>query len=407
MKSLQIIEIAENVESIETLEIIDTIETIETIEIIEVIEIIEIRSHFGSRWHQTGSVLAARVASAASRLVPDEPSSLSLVHLLGLFSVISAMVWAQHWSCLACGVQNWSTNRTCRACFTAPWPAPSVAAAKKKNGTGKPASGGAGSKSAALALPPPAAPPAGGASEEPAKHPAAQLKVLQATRESLASAGVASSVLESTDAEIARLTDLTKDLRPIGQRLDGLRGVISRGEARLAAKEAALEDARKALEDERAEVVKHKAQLQALEEELAAGVAKPFHEEPQQTVPPWLRDALLGLARTIHRGTDMNGTPLDNKALAASLARMVEPVVPDNSMSGVPRPEVSEISDEELELELAPLPPAPASEGAEGPGTAGTSTGGVPSTPSTRVRGKALVETPQVGKPGSVTHRTP
>ena len=263
------------------------------------------------------------------------------------------------WSCLTCGTMNWPTNRACRHCFAVPWPAPSTGT-KDKSGKDKP---GAKDKKAKNT------PPSAGA-QHPAPDnettPAQQLKALQATRDTMSAAGVAEGLLTQIDAEIERLQELTRDRRPIGQRLDGLRGVVARGEARLLTKQAAVDEAIKALDEERKEVEKHRGQLKELEEELAApakDTAALFQEAAEMKVPPWVKDGVSSLAIAIKRGTDMNGRPLDPASIADALQRLVEDPTPVPAQLPVPE---EEMSDE-------PPDPTPVSAGEGNHGKAGTS----------------------------------
>ena len=181
------------------------------------------------------------------------------------------------------------------------------------------------------------------------------------------------------------LQEALRDRRPIGQRLDGLRGVITRGETRITTKREALAAAQQALSEEEAEVEKHKEQLKVLEAELAAQTSS-FQVVEEQTVLPWMEDTIMSLAVSIRRGTDKGGIPLSKEAIAEAMMRLVAEPEPE-------LPEVPEDEDGDLVLD-----------GAADHATADTNAPVTPINKQRRVRlaSKTLVETPMLGQPGSV-----
>ena len=93
----------------------------------------------------------------------------------------------------------------------------------------------------------------------------------------------------------SRLTDLKARLhgtRPIGQQVDGLRGVISRCQKRLAEAEIAKADAEATIIKETEDMASHQTQLAELEPLLTISTGFRKADEPNNGMPEWVASTL-------------------------------------------------------------------------------------------------------------------
>jgi len=232
--------------------------------------------------------------------------------------------------------------------------------------------------------PAPTAQPGGGTTGWKAMAPTAgkpdlkaQLAGLNAAREALLVSGAPTTALDAIEQEAAEIQRQLKDLRPTGEKLEGLRGVIRRGERRLQEAEKELERIQAQIKNEQEEITLHKDELAALETELVQELQGP----PE--VPPWLKDTLLQLA-----GHLRSGGPIDPQQIAASIEGLtIPPPAPE------PAENPGEEEDETPVIQASTY--AKVSRGTGKPSAAWTTV--VP----TRLRTKTQAETPQLGARGS------
>ena len=98
----------------------------------------------------------------------------------------------------------------------------------------------------------------------------------------------------------SRLTDLKASLhgtRPIGQQVDGLRGVISRCQKRLAEAEIAKAEAEAAIIKETEDIASYQTQLAELEPLLTTSRGFRKADEPNNGMPEWVTSTLSSIAK--------------------------------------------------------------------------------------------------------------
>ena len=135
----------------------------------------------------------------------------------------------------------------------------------------------------------------------------------------------------------SRLTDLKARLhgtRPIGQQVDGLRGVISRCQKRLAEAEIAKAEAEAAILKETEDIANYQTQLAELEPLLATSTGFRKADEPCNIMPEWVTCTLSSIAKHM-----MESSTIDREAVAQSLLGLMvpapPPAPPDAQQSGV------------------------------------------------------------------------
>ena len=146
----------------------------------------------------------------------------------------------------------------------------------------------------------------------------AQLAGLNAAREALLVSGAPTTALGAIEQEAAEIQRQLKDLRPTGEKLEGLRGVIRRGERRLQEAEEELVRIQAQTKGEQEEITLHRDELAALETELVQELQGLLLGPPE--VPPWLKDTLLQLATHLR-----SGGPIDPQQIAASIEGLTIP----------------------------------------------------------------------------------
>ena len=128
----------------------------------------------------------------------------------------------------------------------------------------------------------------------------------------------------------SRLTDLKARLhgtRPIGQQVDGLRGVISWCQKRLAEAEIAKAEAEATIIKETEDMASYRTQLPELEPLLKA-------DEPNNGMPEWVASTLSSIAKHM-----LESSTIDREAVAQSLLGLMvpapPPAPPDAQQNGV------------------------------------------------------------------------
>ena len=173
--------------------------------------------------------------------------------------------------------------------------------------------------------PAPTAQPGGGTAGWKAMAPKAgepdlkaQLAGLNAAREALLVSGAPTTAFGAIEQEAAEIRRQLKDLRPTGEKLECLRGVIRRGERRLQEAAEELVRIQAQTKGEQEEITLHRDELAALETELVQELQGLLLGPPE--VPPWLKDTLLQLATHLR-----SGGPIDPQQIAASIEGLTIP----------------------------------------------------------------------------------
>ena len=253
------------------------------------------------------------------------------------------------WGCKSCGCINWSSRSACRACEVAAWPSLGQSGSahhKKKKGPAASSAGPAGApqnkvdqtvvKTAVRVVATSAtavvtASAAGGTVTDHVDltvHSApkgmtassvaalkAELAGLEAALASLvgsngsASASVAAQVQASVDALRVQI----RDKRPPGERLEGLRGAIQRGEQRLLTAKQELAVA----------VAKMEAE-QALREVSAASGMELVIIRPPLVYGPGVKANFAALVRLVRRGWPLPLGAIHNQRSLVSLDNLVD-----------------------------------------------------------------------------------
>ena len=232
---------------------------------------------------------------------------------------------SQSWCCAGCGTWNWGSRSTCHYCGQAPrtsngnsW----VQVAKKGKTSGK--GRGVHIKQQYNGAQTVNNPDAGANGEK-----LGNMKQLQAQ---IASVSKALTELEaSEDRELmqpleSRLAELKSRLhgaRPIGQQVDGLRGVISRCQKRLAEAETAKADAEAAILKETEDIANYRAQLAELEPLLTTPTGFRKADEQNNGVPEWVANTLSSIAKHM-----LESSNIDREAVAQSLLGLMVPAPP-------------------------------------------------------------------------------
>ena len=243
---------------------------------------------------------------------------------------------SQSWCCVGCGTWNWGSRSSCHYCGQAPrtsngnsWA--QVAKRGKTSGKGK----GVHTKQQHYATQAANSPDAYANGEK--------LTSMKQLHAQIAAVSKALTELEaSEDKELmqpleSRLTDLKARLhgtRPIGQQVDGLRGVISRCQKRLAEAEIAKAEAEAAILKETEDIANYQTQLAELEPLLATSTGFRKADEPCNMMPEWVTCTLSSIAKHM-----MESSTIDREAVAQSLLGLMvpapPPAPPDAQQSGV------------------------------------------------------------------------
>ena len=135
----------------------------------------------------------------------------------------------------------------------------------------------------------------------------------------------------------SRLTDLKARLhgtRPIGQQVDGLRGVISRCQKRLAEAEIAKAEAEATIIKETEDMASYRTQLAELEPLLTTSTGFRRADEPNNGMPEWVASTLSSIAKHM-----LESSTIDREAVAQSLLGLMvpapPPAPPDAQQNGV------------------------------------------------------------------------
>jgi hypothetical protein len=292
---------------------------------------------------------------------------------------------AQHaWSCKSCSTSNWNDRTTCRACSS---PKKSSGPPWSNGGTSTP-----GGKRTPKGTPQTLTPPintkstTSSAAEADAAEPVTpqqlkgQLKELQTARTALAGPLNTSAAAVALDEHIFAINAKLNGLKPVGERLDGLRGVIGRCQKRIQDAQDARKAAADAFAKETADLQRYQAELR----ELETSVQAPFSNAQP---PEWLASSLHLLIESLQKGGDVS-----RDGMVQALRGVLIPPVP-STFDLTTEDDMND--DEEF---VTPTMPPPASFG-------GTSSGQPPG--RMRMNTKTMVETtPMVGMPGS-RYQTP
>ena len=144
----------------------------------------------------------------------------------------------------------------------------------------------------------------------------------------------------------SRLSDLKARLhgaRPIGQQVDGLRGVISRCQKRLAEAETARAEAEAAIIKETEDIASYQTQLAELEPLLTTSTGFRKADEPNNGVPEWVASTLSSIAKHM-----LESNTIDREAVAQSLLGLMvpapPPTPPETQQNGAPN-DITDITD--------------------------------------------------------------
>ena len=219
----------------------------------------------------------------------------------------------------------------------------------------------------------------------------ARLKAATTARDELAATGAAATLMQALDEEIANLKKALQDRKPQAERLEGLRGVILRGERRLEAAKRELKEALDKVEKEEKEIAENKEELAQLEKDIVSGISDgAFSGSATAAPPPWLKASLADIARHVRTATEVN---LDTLAdtLDGLLLPPPAPMPPDADDGGTRTP-VGACHQQEGDSEGdAAMENNSAQEDAEN----------AYQVVRRRIRGKAMTDTPMLGMPGS------
>ena len=304
------------------------------------------------------------------------------------------------WTCKACGMLNWSSRSTCRGCPPAPG-GKSQQAGKGRMGRGKGREPSNSSRSpsaespSSTHFPPTENTPGSGTESCDRATLQTQLSAVESAMEALGDTA-APDITQGLQAKAEKLKQQLMASRPLGQRLEGLRGAIQRGETRLLKAQAALEEATKKVDEETQLLTQRREEMRRLEAELVRDLASPpsgfRHEQQGNTVPPWVAERLEYFAQQLRAGNLTNPA-----ALADQLLLLGEPAVSDGASryDETETPYHVEQLDGHTEADMECAGQQIVQQWSEAPGN------------RRRLLGKHLIETPQLGAPGSTASSTP
>ena len=140
-------------------------------------------------------------------------------------------------------------------------------------------------------------------------------------------------MMQPLESRLAELKARLHGARPIGQQVDGLRGVISRCLKRLAEAEIAKVKAEATIIKETEDIASYQAQLAELEPLLASSARFRKADGPDSGMPEWQANTLSSISKHVQESSN-----IDRDAVVQSLLGMMVPaplpIPPDALRSG-------------------------------------------------------------------------
>ena len=140
-------------------------------------------------------------------------------------------------------------------------------------------------------------------------------------------------LMQPLESRLVELKARLHGARPIGQQVDGLRGVISRCQKRLAEAENAKVVVEATIIKETEDIASNQAQLPELEPLLASSAGFRKADGPDSRIPEWLANTLSSIAKHVQESSN-----IDRDAVAQSLLGLLvpgpPPIPPDALRSG-------------------------------------------------------------------------
>ena len=229
------------------------------------------------------------------------------------------------WQCLLCGLHNWDTRSQCRGCPPATTPGTAAASEARHSGKGRLGKGRQANDemnttlSTASSISPAAAEASqdGATAQEDRAALQAQLTSLESAIAALGESA-APDIWQGLQDKAEQVKQRLRDGRPLGQRLEGLRGAIQRGEARLLKAQMALQEAQKRVTDETDLLERRQQEMRAMETELIKDLSHApsrFRQTSEATVPPWVASKLQYFAQQLRAGNLTNPAALADQLL--------------------------------------------------------------------------------------------
>ena len=142
-------------------------------------------------------------------------------------------------------------------------------------------------------------------------------------------------LMQPLESRLSEMKARLHGARPIGQQVDGLRGVISRCQKRLAEAEIAKAEAEAAIIKETEDIASYQTQLAELEPLLTTSAGFRKADEPNNGVPEWVASTLSSIAKHM-----LESSTIDREAVAQSLLGLMvpapPPTPPEMQQNGVP-----------------------------------------------------------------------
>ena len=164
------------------------------------------------------------------------------------------------------------------------------------------------------------------------KQPHAQIAAVSKALAELELSGD-KELMQPLESRLAELKARLHGARPIGQQVDGLRGVISRCQKRLAEAEIAKVEAEATIIKETEDIANYQAQLAELELLLASSAGFRKADGLDSVMTEWLANALSSIAKHVQESSN-----IDRDAVAQSLLGLLvpvpRPIPPDALRSG-------------------------------------------------------------------------
>ena len=233
---------------------------------------------------------------------------------------------SQSWCCVGCGTWNWGSRYSCHYCGQATPRASNgnswaqVVKRGKTSGKGK----GAHVKQQYNAAQTVTNPDAYANGEKLVNTKQLQSQIAAVSKALTELEGAEDKeLMKPLESRLADLKARLNGARPIGQQVDGLRGVISRCQKRLADAETAKADAEAIIIKETEDIASYRAQLAELEPLLTTSTGFRKADEPNNGVPEWVANTLSSIAKHM-----MESSTIDREAVAQSLLGLMVPAPP-------------------------------------------------------------------------------
>ena len=219
---------------------------------------------------------------------------------------------SQSWCCTGCGTWNWWSRPTCHYCGQTPSPSNGsswvqVVKKGKTSGKGKGVHIKQQAKQQSNGVQAGSSPDThiNGENLVNVKQLHAQIAAVSKALAELELSGD-KELMQPLESRLAELKARLHGARPIGQQVDGLHGVISRCQKRLAEAEIAKVEAEATIIEETEDIASYQAQLTELEPLLASSAGFRKADGPDSGMPEWLANTLSSISKHVQESSNID-----------------------------------------------------------------------------------------------------